>query len=156
MAKRGPKRKSQSAKQLEGTTRKDRDGGDAPAGRRLNKAPKPPGTLYATGQQKWTETCRRMIALGLLTEADLHAVEIYCKAWDDLEYYEQTLDNEGYTFTTEKGYTGPHPLLKQAEDCRRTLREYQALLGLHPAARTSIRVMPPGEGGPGKVASRKR
>lgn len=137
MGRRGPAPKPSRLKELEGN----------PGKRRLNKdEPKPaagrpacPAWLADEAKKKWRALVPELERLGLLTVVDGDALAVYCEAWASFRKSCETLAEDGETFTTDKGYVGPHPAIAIRNAARQTIKSFASLFGLDPSSRSRLK-----------------
>jgi len=137
----GPSPTPTKLKELRGTTRPDR----APAHEPQPLATKVtcPRWLPSAAKREWRRIAPELVRLGLLTVADRAALAAYCEAWAEAIMAHETLQREGYTFETEKGYRGVHPMVAVKNKALLRMRAFASEFGMTPSARTRISVEPP-------------
>jgi len=126
---------------MRGTFRPDRHGGTEPQPGTLAKVPKAPKNLGDIARRIWRQTAKRLIAIDLLTESDLGALESYCLAYERAIEAEAVVAKEGRVVETPQGKKR-HPELMTAERARADMRKYEALFGMSPADRARLRTQP--------------
>jgi P27 family predicted phage terminase small subunit len=91
------------------------------------------------GKKAWVRVGRVLLDMGVLTGADLHALEAYCTVyarWKDAEAHLQQngvmLSNAGKLF--------PSPYLKIAEDNSKAMRAWMTEFGITPSSRSRVSV----------------
>jgi P27 family predicted phage terminase small subunit len=141
MATKGPRPTPTELRLARGTHRNTRhgDASQEPKGDTI-PLPDPPESLKEHGVQKWIECGQKLSLLGLLESRYLDALEMYCRAWDRLAFYETTLEQTGEFFVAESGYVGRHPAANGAKEARDEIRRYQVEFGLTPSSSTGIKV----------------
>lgn len=102
--------------------------------------PTPPKSLGDAGREKWAEWGARLAEMKLLETRYLDALEMYCRAWDKLAYYEEILAEQGEFTTTERGYVCRHPAAIGARQSREEIRRYQIEFGLTPSSASTVKV----------------
>jgi P27 family predicted phage terminase small subunit len=129
-----------STKRARGTFRKDRAGnaGREPQVGALDKVPPAPKCLGRIGRAKWDETGGLLTGLGLLTELDVDALEVYCAAWDEVRECDAEIKTSGAFFTAESGYIGQHPAVVRRHKALDVIRRFQSEFGMTAAARTKV------------------
>jgi len=132
-------------KVAKGTFRPDRakNGGDEPNPSILNRTPAPPRSLGDVGRRKWRATAKLLMGIGVLTAADLDALESYCAAWDELRECEAVVAADGAYYTTDKGYVGQHPAVNRSFKARDVIRRFMLEFGMTPASRTGVKTSKP-------------
>jgi len=88
----------------------------------------------------WRSLAPTLLRLGVLSEIDGTALAALVMTYGDMVRAKRDLDENGTTFTTEKGYEGPRPALKVYEAAKRELRFWLSEFGLTPASRTRVKV----------------
>ena len=137
MGRRGPPPKPQALKKLQGTYRKDRDPGNAPA--------PPPGVpicpkwLKGAAREEWDRVVPQLVELGWITGLDGAQLERYCDAHGNWLRARADVEKRGVTI---KGPFGPtnNPNLKRAFDERKEADRLAQELGLSPSARSRVKV----------------
>lgn len=149
MGQRGPKTIPTEIRLARGTHVNSRHGDpqQEPKGVVLKIVPDPPESLKETGIAKWKAWGPRLQSLGMLEERYLDALEMYCRAWDRLVYYQGILDDEGEFYTTDKGYVGAHPAATGLRQAREDILRYQREFGITPSASTGVKAAPAGKRG---------
>ncbi len=109
------------------------------------KAPPCPRWLGATGRAKWKQLSPILKRLGLLTELDGDMLASYCHHFEEWIASRQVLAKEGDTFTTDKGYVGPHPKVASMRWHFLRMERLAQQFGMTPSSRTGIEVPPDGE-----------
>lgn len=102
--------------------------------------PSCPTWLDPEAKAEWKRVVPELERLGLLALIDRGAVAAYCQAWSEFHTATQTLQKEGRTLTTDKGYTYPHPAVAQQRSAWQAVRQFSALFGLDPSSRSKIQV----------------
>ncbi|AZF90288.1 MAG: terminase small subunit [Phage 5P_3] len=102
-----------------------------------------PRWLPTAAKREWRRIAPELVRLGLLTVADRAALAAYCEAWAEAIMAHQALQREGYTFETEKGYRGVHPLVAVKNKALLRMRAFGAEFGMTPSARARLSVEPP-------------
>ena len=125
--------------QLRGTFRPDRHGGAEPPAQLLEKIPRPPKHFGDAARRIWRQTAKTLIAMELLTAADLGALEGYCIAYERALDAEAVVKLEGRVVKTSQGFKR-HPELVTAEKARADMRKYEQLFGMSPADRARLRL----------------
>lgn len=102
-----------------------------------------PRWLPLVAKREWRRVAPELVRLGLLTVADRAALAAYCEAWAEAIMAHETLQRDGYTFTTAKGYTGVHPMVAIKNKALLRMRAFASEFGLTPSARSRLSVEPP-------------
>ncbi len=140
MGQRGPAPKPTRLRVIEGN----------PSKRPLNKhEPKPrpvrppcPQWLNKEAKKEWRRVVPELARLGVLTIVDRAAVAGYCQAWARWREAEETLSKFGSVFKTPSGYVQQLPHVAIAHRSLLVMKAFAAELGLTPASRTRISVLP--------------
>lgn len=139
MGKRGKKPTPRAFKVLKGTFREGDHKGepDPPV---VRGVPAVPAWLGSEGSRRWRETAAWLVGMGVLADADLHALELYCAAWDELAACERAIKRHGAYFTANSGYVGQHPAVNRSFKARDVIRRYQQEFGMTPSARSGVKM----------------
>jgi P27 family predicted phage terminase small subunit len=86
---------------------------------------------------------KRLHRLGLLTEVDRSKFAMYCQAYARWQECEKVIDEQGMSFTTEKGYVCQRPEVSISAKYFEMARKVGAEFGIDPAARSRIDVPEP-------------
>lgn len=133
----GKKPAPAAVKIARGTFRQDRDKKSSVAAIPMTDRPKPPAILGKTGKQKWEQTIDRLTELKLVEARFLDALEMYCRAWDRLEHYENESKEKEFV-EVESGYVCAHPAIGLAKQARDEIRRYQSEFGFTPSSADGI------------------
>lgn len=142
MGARGPTRKSNEQRKLEGDPGR--------LGMRNEVKSKPlrpdkPGWLSPEASKEWDYILPIIEDMGILGQADGHALAMYCTSYARWKEAERTLQQEGHTVATGSGSLKPHPAWRIAQESFKQMTALLKEFGLTPAARA--RLVGPGEGG---------
>lgn len=110
------------------------------------RAPYAPRHLSDDAQKEWRRIVNALMDLGLYTDVDRVALEMYCQAYGDWLDAEQMVRKEGAVLVSEvtgNAYQNPwyHVANREWEKLRKMLPEF----GLTPSARTRLAVDKPEE-----------
>ncbi len=123
-------------KLLAGTLRKDRDTKrarpKAPAAGA--KCPSPPSRLGKIAKEEWRRVAPFLFRRGLLTRENVTKLAAYCQSCGRWWEYEKVIDEQGATFTTEKGYVCQRPEVTLSQKERTLMRQMATDFGLSPAS----------------------
>lgn len=139
MGQRGPAPKPSQLKHLYGTYRADR----APANEAFPDAPlflDAPEYLTGGAADKWAELAPMLSRNGLLTEADLDALALYCSTWKRWREAEDAIEEHGSVTTAQSGYKQASAHTTLAKQYRSDLLKLGDRLGLNPSVRSRIHV----------------
>lgn len=100
--------KTQEQKKLQGTYRKDRNGGLV-IPEKIDGIPAAPQRLDETGAKIWGLVCGELYTKNIMYTMDLPQLEIYCKAMQDYWKADDMIEEEGavYYHTNKAGETNP-------------------------------------------------
>jgi P27 family predicted phage terminase small subunit len=137
---RGRKRTPLALALSRGTYRPDRHGelSDQPVSVPLATIPAAPEALGAVGRAKWSELATILQRLGLLESRFLDALEMLCRAFDDLADAEATIRKENRYTKTIDGKPKLHPANVVAQQARDEIRRYLVEFGMTPATSTRV------------------
>ena len=136
MGKRGPAPKPRRLKLLDGTYRPDRDAG-MPDPEPLKVVPKPPTWLSPDGKREWKRVAAQLIALDVLTDPDLAALEGYCASYARAVRADRALQRGGLTMKTPQGLI-PRPEVAVARTAWAEARRFAQEFGLTPSSRSRV------------------
>lgn len=103
------------------------------------KAPGAPSWLSAEAKAEWRRQAKHLEVMGTIAEADRAMLALYCQAWAEFVETNKTIEEEGMTCTTDKGYVLPNPLVAIRNAAAERLVKLAAQFGFSPAARTRVR-----------------
>lgn len=132
MGKRGPKPKPAELKILAGE-REDRVNRSAPKPARSR--PVFPAHLDAYGREAWEDLIPQLEQLGILTEADGHALALYCATYSRWRTARDEIAATGVTAYTGQGSIKGNPACTVAAQAERMLVQLLAEFGLTPSSR---------------------
>lgn len=104
----------------------------------------PPEFLGEYGQAEWHRVGPVLIALGLLTEADLMTFVNYCMNVDILMMAQRDIETHGMTIYGARG-TVKNPALTSFASASNALRQLAAEFGMTPSSRSRMKL--PGDDG---------
>jgi len=136
------KRLSSEAKRSRGTSRPDRETKPT-AVDRLLVAPEPPASLSDRARVEWDGLARVTVELGVLTTADLRALELLAEALATEAELRALLRVEGLTIPGAGDNSKAHPGCKLLETTRNQAMRLLSDFGLTPRGRLSVEVRPP-------------
>lgn len=137
----GRKPKPTAAKKLAGTFREDRHNSNEPEVEPFTKAPPCPTYVKGMARAAWVKHAKILTDMGVLTPADLHALEVYCETYarwreanDKLREYgimlTQVVDGERKFLTS--------PYLRISEECAKAMRQWMNEFGITPSSRSKV------------------
>lgn len=137
MGRRGPRPEPTALKILRGEV--SADAVTEPTPDVLTRVPTPPTSLKSVGKKKWKETAKLLIATGVMTAADLSALELYARSWDELEACRETIAEFGAYYCSPKtGVWCQHPSVNRAAKLTTAITRLMLEFGLTPASRTGV------------------
>lgn len=113
-----------------------------------DKLPPAPRHFTADEKQVWWRVGAELIQARLVTQVDMDALALYCRAhvrWVDA--YRQLREQDKDVIMTPSGSIKPNPLYAVADKAHAQMVEMMRELGLTPASRTKLPKRK-GEGGP--------
>ena len=130
-----------------------------PSKRAINKnEPKPPSGVppipkHFNKQEKyWFKRIgEELDAMGVMSSMDAKALELLIEAYTEYRQHCDTLDESGYTYTTEsEGGTliKAHPVAAMKADAWKRIRAMLGEFGMTPAARSKVTINTPAEEDP--------
>ncbi|WP_406627693.1 phage terminase small subunit P27 family [Pectobacterium carotovorum] len=109
----------------------------------LREIPSPPAHLSDWGKTAWGRMTVLLDGMGVLTVADVFALERLCDIYADILQLRNTIADEGRTYTvrTEGGFLiKANPAVAMLADADRRFKSYLVEFGLTPAARSKVHV----------------
>jgi len=97
-----------------------------------------PSTLKETGQEFWLRSIE--VASGWVSRSDARLLQLVAEALDRRAHIVETLDRDGWTVTTDKGYPYKHPLAGLLTDLEKQIGQWLAQLGFNPTDRSRLGV----------------
>jgi P27 family predicted phage terminase small subunit len=129
-------------KKLRGTIRKDRMLKPT-ALDRLRTAPPAPAHLSERARVEWKALARVCVELGVLTSADLRALELLCECLATEHELRETLKAEGLTIAGAGNNKKTHPASRLLESTRNQAMRLLTEFGLTPKGRVGVDMKPP-------------
>lgn len=108
--------------------------------------PKCPRTLDAIGRREWRRLSAELAGMGVLAKCDQAALAALCDSISVWVRATATVNAEGLTIVTPKGFRMPHPAVGIARNAADRIVKYSTEFGLTPAARPKIHAAPKTEG----------
>ena len=105
-------------------------------------APTCPGWLNRAAKVEW----RRILKdspVGLVTKLDRQVLAQYCQNVARIAELEQIVDEQGYTFLSEKGYVCQRPEMGMLKNLQTIQRALCAELGFSPSSRSRVTIAAP-------------
>ncbi len=108
--------------------------------------PPPPSHLSKVAKAEWRRTGKRLLALGIMTEIDSSAFELYCTAYARWVEAETEINKTGVliTKTTKDGteYYGQSDYLSIANKALEQMQKLLVEFGMTPSARARVKAVP--------------
>jgi P27 family predicted phage terminase small subunit len=136
------RRKSTSLKQFQGTARPDRTP-KRTALDRLAVPPPPPSHLSQRAQIEWVPLATATVELGVLTSADMRALELLAEVLATESELREVLKKEGLTIVGSEGGSKAHPGCKLLESTRNQAARLLCEFGLTPKGRQGVDIHAP-------------
>ena len=133
-------------KELNGTARADRTNPDEPMVTALTEAPPAPSYLKEMAKRAWRRTAATLVEMGVLTEADLVALEAYCTLYAHYRDAERHL-KDSMMITGSNGQPVLSPYHRVSRDSLKEMKSWMQEFGLTPSGRSRVRVKKPAEAG---------
>ncbi len=97
-----------------------------------------PSALKDTGRSFWLQSVQ--VAGGWISGSDSQLLLMTAEALDRRDQIVETLNNEGWSIVTDKGYPYKHPLAGLLVDLEKQIGQWLAQLGLNPTDRSRLGV----------------
>lgn len=133
---RGRPPKPTNLKILEGNPGKRRLNTNEP--KPLSIAPTRPEWLAPEAKRMWSYLAPKLTALGLLTEVDRLDFAMLCQHWADYVDAVKDLRENGWSFSTDKGYEGPRSSVGKMHKASEKIAMLGAKFGLSPSDRARL------------------
>jgi P27 family predicted phage terminase small subunit len=138
---RGRKPKPTRIREIEGNPGRRPLNDSEPQGRVLSVLPDPPSALGPAGRAAWSDLGGQMLALGMLEDRYLPALELCCGLYDEVAGCDSALVEFGsHYYTTTKGTIASHPAVRRRTNALDGIRRYLIEFGLTPSASSRIKV----------------
>jgi P27 family predicted phage terminase small subunit len=106
----------------------------------------PPEWLQGDARAEWINKAAMLDRLGLLTEADLHALELYCQTYAQWREAQRMIDQFGLIVQSTKGFPAMSPWLHVAHMAQAQMMKLLIEFGLTPSSRSRVASAKPGGG----------
>jgi P27 family predicted phage terminase small subunit len=103
-----------------------------------------PKDLDSVARAAWRHTVREMGSSRLITAADGHVLRLYCEAWSRYRAAAE-LYGKSAPLLNDRGHLAKNPLHQVVRDNADHVRLLARELGLSPAARASLQLLPGAE-----------
>jgi P27 family predicted phage terminase small subunit len=136
---RGRKALPKNVHKLHGSFREDRHGGGIQVAAVL---PEPPERLPEVGQEEWRRIAPELHKVGLLSNLDLTALEMYCRLFCRWLAAEKELEgDDSLVMKTKTGYQAQSAYLNIANACIKQMQSIMGEFGMTPATRARMKAM---------------
>jgi P27 family predicted phage terminase small subunit len=149
---RGMKRKSNLAKRLSGSARRDRLPKRDLAARLIRAVP-PPRGMSDRAKLEWRALMPAVLAIGTMSKADLRAFALLATTLAAESEAREAIERDGMVVVGGSGGRKSHPALKAAETARMQAMRLLESFGLTPRGRQSVDVIPDSMGDRARDAS---
>lgn len=136
--KQGPKHKPTAVKRLQGTYRPDRANPREPSIQALETLPRCPAHLIGEARRTWGTMGRQLINMGILSHADLPALEAYCTIYARWKDAQAKLDEFGVVMKGPDGWFKQSPYLAIVDNCLKHMRSFMGEFGITPSSRGRV------------------
>ena len=109
------------------------------------RCPTPPSVLGKIAREEWRRVAPWLFKRGMLTQQSRANLAAYCQSYARWIAYERVIDEQGTTFTTEKGYVCQRPEVTQSQKERLTMLKFATEFGLTPSSASKFGEDPPVE-----------
>jgi len=103
--------------------------------------PSCPRWLKGETRAEWNRQAKALESAGILARCDRALLAAYCEAWGEFVEAVRRLEADGYTTTTDKGYTMASPWVAIKNRAVERLVKLADRFGFGPAARARLRVV---------------
>ena len=135
----GRRAKPRAIKELAGTFRADQHNPNEPTLPVFDKVPACPKHLQGEARKAWRRTARVVVQMGILTEADLPAMEAYCVTYAIWKEAHEKLVEFGIMHRNASGRGfAPSPYLRVLEDTSKQMRGWMLEFGITPSSRSRV------------------
>lgn len=102
-----------------------------------------PRHLTTEGKKQWKRLCKKLFAIGVLTEMDGDALSMYCDAWARWVDAKDKLDKFGPVVKSPKsGFPVLSPYFAAASQAFEQMRRMMVEFGMTPSSRSRISATP--------------
>ena len=138
---RGRKPKPTALKKLAGSPGKRALNAVEPQPPIPQSVPRTPRHLGVEAKREWKRMCHVLLAIGLYTEIDHAALEMYCQSYGDWIVAKRKVRNTGgRVLRSRKGALYTNPWVYEANGAWERLRKAAAEFGMTPSTRSRVRV----------------
>jgi len=111
---------------------------EAPDPGALTTGPAPPGLIGDHGRREWCRIVPILLAVRILTDADLAALAHYCASYDLWCRVQEQLNSTSVLSAGQGGVLVPNPLVRMARDAAKQCLDFAREFGLTPCARARL------------------
>lgn len=105
----------------------------------LQIIPKPPSYFDKRHKDKWSDVCKKVFELGVLTENDLDSLETYVKYWFISKDAWEDIKANGYNMPTEKGGVQRNPSIITMNEATKITQQIADKFAGNPRSRMVIK-----------------
>jgi P27 family predicted phage terminase small subunit len=114
-----------------------------PQPERLAAMPSAPAHLNRYAKRFWRETGGQLLAVDMLTRADLASFELLAMHYGTVIALAKQIESDGYSTVDERGLPRKNPLFSTLHTASQLYRSYSSVFGLDPANRSRLTIEPP-------------
>ncbi len=133
---RGGRSKPTELKLMQGTQRPSRSKKDEPKPKPAKM--RPPSHLTGPAKKEWARMAAKLHPLGLLTEIDVPALELYCETYARWLDAKDKVTEKGAVLVTSNGNLVQNPYLAVANKSQDQMLKILAEFGMTPSSRTRV------------------
>ncbi|MFQ6181647.1 phage terminase small subunit P27 family [Sinorhizobium meliloti] len=108
----------------------------------VRKAPQPPKDWPAAAKREWRRIMPILVERGVLSPADMHAVERFCEAAADIASAREAIAQHGAYIADRHGELKRNPAYATLREATAESRRWSAEIGLTPASRSRVTAEP--------------
>ena len=123
-------------KLLKGTARKHRMRNDEPTPGAGNVSP--PDHLSVAACRQWDLTCPHLMAAGVMTDLDVHALALYCEAFARWAMANKQIEKYGPVVMAKSGFPTQSPYVAISNMAFEQMRGMLVEFGMTPSSRTRV------------------
>lgn len=136
----GRRPKPTAIKDLAGNPGKRPLNNQEPKPGKLTRTPPVPGHIRGVARQEWRRMAKTLNQLGLLTEIDLPALEMYCQMYGRWVEAEERVRDMGMIVKTNNGNPIQNPYLAVANRAAKDMKSMLVEFGMTPSSRSRVQV----------------
>lgn len=88
--------------------------------------------------QMWKSVVPQLLKRKILKITDLHNIEIFCFAYQNLRTSQREVATKGVTLTTDQGSVIKNPALTAVNEASKQMAQFGSMLGLDPISRARL------------------